>query len=228
MSGELLTEYTEVDNNLYQFNHQWSTNFFSTNYSVSITLPQGSSIDSDSDGIIIPKNTSFSSDGNRITINWNNLDYNSSLEDDEVIIQFLYAPEIIQEGDENISTGGFIIAVLLGLSIGASIVYLYFRYKIEDIESQSKIETKVVEKVRPVLLSPNEIEVLKLINENDGGIKQADLVTLLNVTKARVSQYLTKLEELGFIKKSKMGRQNFIILEQHIVLDFEAEDIGSE
>lgn len=220
ISGLLSADMSEIEDNLYQYTQKWHTNYFCNNYSISITLPTGSSIDPSGEGLVFPRNSRYSTDGDRITVIWERLEYTSVNDDNEVIIQFLYAP-VIQEGD-GVSFSALFITLLMGLLIGSSALFLYYRSKFEEIEERSKNQTKVVEKVRPVLLSPNEIEVLKLINENDGGIKQADLVTLLNVTKARVSQYLTKLEELGFIKKSKMGRQNYIILEQHVVLDFEA------
>ncbi|WP_134668406.1 helix-turn-helix transcriptional regulator [Halorussus marinus] len=63
----------------------------------------------------------------------------------------------------------------------------------------------------PELLSDEE-RVLRLLEENDGRMKQADIVKETNWSNAKVSQLLSKMADNGDVDKLRIGRENLITL----------------
>jgi len=63
----------------------------------------------------------------------------------------------------------------------------------------------------PELLSDEE-RVLRLLRDNDGRMKQADIVTETNWSNAKVSQLLSKMADNGDVDKLRIGRENLITL----------------
>jgi len=63
----------------------------------------------------------------------------------------------------------------------------------------------------PELLSDEE-RVLRLLRDNDGRMKQADIVTETSWSNAKVSQLLSKMADNGDVDKLRIGRENLITL----------------
>ncbi|MEM4781433.1 MAG: hypothetical protein QXG03_07740 [Halalkalicoccus sp.] len=63
------------------------------------------------------------------------------------------------------------------------------------------------------LLSDEE-RVLRLLEANDGRMKQATIVTETDWSNAKVSQLLSAMEEAGEIEKLRIGRENLITLRE--------------
>ncbi|NEU58479.1 hypothetical protein [Halorussus sp. MSC15.2] len=70
------------------------------------------------------------------------------------------------------------------------------------------------------LLSDEE-RVLHLLEENDGRMKQGQIVTETNWSNAKVSQLLSKMDENDDVDKLRIGRENLITLPDEDVADVE-------
>lgn len=70
----------------------------------------------------------------------------------------------------------------------------------------------------PELLSDEE-RVLRLLRNNDGRMKQAQIVTETNWSNAKVSQLLSKMAENDDVNKLRIGRENLITLPGEDVTD---------
>ncbi len=74
--------------------------------------------------------------------------------------------------------------------------------------------------VDPELLSDEE-RVTRLLEKNDGRMKQAMIVEETGWSSAKVSQLLSKMEEDGQINKLRIGRENLISLPEENVTEFD-------
>ena len=70
------------------------------------------------------------------------------------------------------------------------------------------------------LLSDEE-RVERLLEENGGRMKQANIVSETGWSNAKVSQLLSAMDEDGRIDKLRIGRENLISLPDEDVTDFE-------
>jgi hypothetical protein len=70
------------------------------------------------------------------------------------------------------------------------------------------------------LLSDEE-RVLRLLRDNDGRMKQAQIVKETNWSNAKVSQLLSKMSDDGDVDKLRIGRENLITLPDEDVTDTE-------
>ncbi|WP_157971695.1 helix-turn-helix transcriptional regulator [Halorussus litoreus] len=73
----------------------------------------------------------------------------------------------------------------------------------------------------PTELLSDEERVLRLLRDNDGRMKQADIVTETNWSNAKVSQLLSKMNDNGEVDKLRIGRENLITLPDEDVTDFD-------
>lgn len=71
----------------------------------------------------------------------------------------------------------------------------------------------------PMELLSDEERVLRLLRENDGRMKQANIVTETNWSNAKVSQLLSKMNENDDVNKLRIGRENLITLPDEDVTD---------
>ncbi len=74
--------------------------------------------------------------------------------------------------------------------------------------------------VDPELLSDEE-RVTRLLEENDGRMKQAMIVEETGWSSAKVSQLLSEMEEDGQVNKLRIGRENLISLPEENVTEFD-------
>lgn len=86
---------------------------------------------------------------------------------------------------------------------------------VEENESEPEPETEPdpFTGVDEELLSDEE-RVLRLLEVNDGRMKQASIVTETDWSNAKVSQLLSAMEDEGEIEKLRIGRENLITLRE--------------
>jgi hypothetical protein len=72
-----------------------------------------------------------------------------------------------------------------------------------------------------VELLSDEERVLRLLRDNDGRMKQAQIVKETNWSNAKVSQLLSKMSDDGDVDKLRIGRENLITLPDEDVTDTE-------
>ena len=70
-----------------------------------------------------------------------------------------------------------------------------------------------------VKLLSDEERVLRLLRNNDGRMKQADIVKETNWSNAKVSQLLSKMDDNDDVDKLRIGRENLITLPDEDVAD---------
>lgn len=71
----------------------------------------------------------------------------------------------------------------------------------------------------PTELLSDEERVLRLLRDNDGRMKQADIVRETNWSNAKVSQLLSKMNDDDEVDKLRIGRENLITLPDEDVTD---------
>jgi uncharacterized membrane protein len=69
----------------------------------------------------------------------------------------------------------------------------------------------------PEPLLSDEEQVLQLLRENDGRMKQVDIVNQTNWSNAKVSQLLSEMDSAGKIDKLRIGRENLISLPEESI-----------
>lgn len=74
---------------------------------------------------------------------------------------------------------------------------------------------------RPAELLSDEERVMRLLDENDGRMKQGSIVKETNWSHAKVSQLLSKMNDEGTVDKLRIGRENLISLPDEDVADTE-------
>jgi len=94
----------------------------------------------------------------------------------------------------------FVIWLVLGLLIGAAIVYFKLGYRHE--------------KVTRMLLSRDEEEIYNLIVASGGEILQEDIVRETGYSKAKVSKLVRNLEAKRIIKKEPYKKTNRLLLKK--------------
>jgi uncharacterized membrane protein len=91
------------------------------------------------------------------------------------------------------------------------IYYLLFN-EINNKDKKIKSKTKIILN----LLSGPEKKIIEKIIENEGRIRQYELIYIEGLTKIKVHRLIKKLEENNIIKKEKLGKVNNIILNKEI------------
>ncbi|HDM92806.1 MAG TPA: MarR family transcriptional regulator, partial [Candidatus Korarchaeota archaeon] len=66
-----------------------------------------------------------------------------------------------------------------------------------------------------VQLLPEEIQILKAIEGAGGSVTQRDLPSLVGFSKSKVSRILKRLEELGLVSRTTLGRTKLIEISEH-------------
>lgn len=134
---------------------------------------------------------------------------------------------VTETQNENTSEQPWIIAgVLLLFIIGAVIAYrtdaikTYLGDRVEPgSESKSKSESGTVEPSNNTQAAPtiteaelmtDEDRVLSLLQDNDGRMKQVNIVNETGWSKSKVSMLLSDMDEDGLISKLRVGRENII------------------
>ncbi|WP_435180661.1 helix-turn-helix transcriptional regulator [Halorussus sp. AFM4] len=82
-------------------------------------------------------------------------------------------------------------------------------------------ESATDDDVPDVELLSDEERVLRLLRENDGRMKQGQIVKETNWSNAKVSQLLSKMDDNDDVDKLRIGRENLITLPDEDVTDVE-------
>jgi uncharacterized membrane protein len=90
---------------------------------------------------------------------------------------------------------------------------------VEVDETAGPAESEVDAGIDPELLSDEE-RVERLLEENGGRMKQANIVKETGWSNAKVSQLLSSMAEDGRVDKLRIGRENLITLPDEDVTDF--------
>ncbi|VVB79169.1 Uncharacterised protein [uncultured archaeon] len=108
-----------------------------------------------------------------------------------------------------IKTQTYIGIALIGVIVIIGIVLLFAK-------EETKIVTKTIKEKRKKLdlsgLEGKEKEAVKLIQENNNAMFQADLMEKLNLGKVGLTRLLDKLEAKQFIERKRRGMNNIVVL----------------
>ena len=92
------------------------------------------------------------------------------------------------------------VVFILGTILGSSVVFLIFKSR-TDSERKDIVET---------LLSQPEKDILKIIKDEGGVTTQSKICSLSGFSKAKVSYYITELDQKSIISRERWGRMNRI------------------
>ena len=124
----------------------------------------------------------------------------------------------LRSGD--LATMAFAVAFLLALGIGLALVWRHGRGSIEALRSSEETTPAAEEftggpTIQESELLSDEDRVLALLQQNDGRMKQVDIVNETDWSKSKVSMLLSEMEDEGQISKLRVGRENIISLAGH-------------
>ena len=212
--SKIWVDVSEIETGFYQFLFDWNTNLKSDNVTFSVFLPKYASIHYEGkQPSIFPNQATFVSDGQRIGLIWTDLSNTGTL-NTKIFVEF----ELSTAASSSSNLVTTIIIVLLSSCL-IVLGFLYYKTRKAAVkDQQDESITRVISQIRPMILSPQELEILEMIASYNGGILQSDLVDALNYSRARVSQYLSSFEEKGLITKHKAGRQNYITIASDVHL----------
>jgi len=157
-----------------------------------IRLPEGAVLANLTDiSPVSPEPTSIGSDGRRIILGW--VKQNIEQEEDFRVIVAFEKATVVEEEDNS-----FLIAMIISLGLSFIIIpLLYYFLK----KKESKIMTIGLDK------EEKRIYDLILLKKET---KQKTIQKELDISKARLSKLIRKLEEKGLIEKKPTGRTNLI------------------
>lgn len=160
----------------------------------SVKLPEGYALTNTSlIPAISPQAASIVSDGRRIIVNWNVVNLTA---DQPFKFQTLYEPV---KGE--FSTGLVTALILSFLALGGTGFFFYRRLK------------KPKELILSVL-DDFERRVIEIITNAGGEINQRKVVQETNLSKAKVSRVVKRLQERGLLEVTRLGRTNKLKLAQ--------------
>jgi len=128
-----------------------------------------------------------------------------------------------------------IVGLLLVVGVGGAGVYVLAQRRTDDETTDAPPVTEDVPPTpepapepddadeRDLELLSDEERVERLLRENGGRMKQADIVTETNWSNAKVSQLLSAMHEEDRVDKLRIGRENLITLPDEDVTDFDDE-----
>ncbi len=116
-----------------------------------------------------------------------------------------FIPLQVQWGPHLAALGGIVVLILLG---GA----LSLRNRLKETES---LTTSIEAKSDDEEFLTDREKVRRLISNNGGRMKQSEIVSSVDWSKAKVSRLLADLEEDGQVTKLRLGRENLVCLSGH-------------
>ncbi|MFQ5892420.1 MAG: helix-turn-helix transcriptional regulator [Candidatus Methanofastidiosia archaeon] len=152
-----------------------------------VTIPENMAVISP----IYPTPTSFYSSKNSLVITWEK-EYIEPGEDVTLLVG--YKPT----GGE-----GNNLYLYIGISVGVFVAFLFGLYLSRKTTKAPDVEKYFI---------GDERIVLELIRKAGGKIRQNDIVSESNFSKAKVSKILSELEKQGLVKKEKFKRTNIVTL----------------
>jgi uncharacterized membrane protein len=173
-----------------------------------LSLPSGNKLIDDPFNVIPSNDAYVQIHGENTLITWF-LTPPALIYETPVVFSAKYAQVLVEEETENDSfaTGTFFIGILIGISIGAIVLFLVLR---SNLFLQKK-EASVTEFTQ-MLFTSDEILILKTIEEKDGKTAQQEIEVTTGYSKSKVSRHLSLLEEKGLITRERFGRTNIVHL----------------
>lgn len=167
------------NNNIYHFFTELNfENQDVKNIEVKVILPVGYGI---YENLYKPENGIISSDGQRINLNWKNLDNNK--------------PIFLSVKFNKLSSNFIFFFVISGLILGIGFFYFFYR--------------KILSKAIVYGFSEDEQKAINYI-KNKGNIWQKELQNQFKFSRAKSTRIIKKLESKNLIKKDEFGRTNKI------------------
>ncbi len=133
------------------------------------------------------------------------------------------SPDTAAPGEESLVPPIAGIGVFIVLAVSVS--YLYIRrnnplggsektdsLNDRELDGKKEEDESVDSESGSERLLSDEERVLQLLRENDGRMKQVDIVNETNWSNAKVSQLLSEMDSAGKIEKLRIGRENLISL----------------
>ncbi len=180
--------------NYYYFEFYSTINFPTLYHQLSIKLPKDSFLhDQSSVTEIYPASYSQDTVGHRIIYTWVEEDVSPSSNP-------LYFVRFDIPLERKFPIWAVIVGPILGLMAGAGFTLWLVRKR-----AKSTFQT-----ISGSLLNDAQKTLLKLVQDNDGKIKQRELIIITSFSRSKTSRNLLALEEKGLVKREKWGR-NIII-----------------
>ena len=170
---------------------------------ISAILPQKIALSTpvDEGTSVFPKPTTTTTDGQRITINWENTGLN---EGDPISILLTYN-----------DSRSFLMPIIGGLAGLVIIGFLLFKWKTKP-EVEPKKEIKKDDKIFEEHLKEEERHIVNVLRKKEGKCQQSTLVLLTGYSKAHLSRLLQEMESRKLITKHLKGNKNIIILNEKL------------
>lgn len=150
------------------------------------------------DNAVIPKPTSYRSDGQSIIINWER-QLNKG-EDIPVVARFSPEPNYF-----------LIISIIILVMLIAIIFFALKKQKIQK-EVETKIIKEIVHEGIEEHLKEDEEQIVNVLKQREGSCEQGTLGIITGFPKATLSRILKELEDRKIIIKQKKGKKNLIFL----------------
>ena len=111
------------------------------------------------------------------------------------------------------------MVVLLGSNglaalASAALTYLLLRRKLTQPSETPTMKEETPPKTVLSQLSPEEMKILETVQAAGGSVAQRDIPPMVGFSKSKVSRMLKRLEELGLINRTTLGRTKLIELSE--------------
>ena len=124
-----------------------------------------------------------------------------------VVFSAKYAQIPVEETkNDSFETGTFVVGIVIGIAVTAVAVFIILKSNLLKKEKTSVAE------FTQMLLTTDEILLLKTVEEKDGRLAQQELETITGYSKSKVSRHLSLLEEKKLITRERFGRTNIVHL----------------
>ena len=171
---------------------------------ISVFLPEGAKLSEEE--MVFPNNYGFSSDGQRIILNWENT------EEETILISY--------EFSKDINWGIYFISGLVVLGL----IYFYFierkKYhkhmqKLKKLQKLEKEKIKEIkEKISTANLFGDEKKIVEFLKDKKEGVWTKEMSNKLGINKVTLSRKLRSLEQKGLIDKVHYGNADKIFLKK--------------
>ncbi len=181
------------------FRHQHPVFRPTEQYNLEVVLPEGTALaqEENMSQVVSPLGGSIdTTNGRQISVSW---EKQPSLGE---TLNFYIIYEDFKPGESPDPNNIREIVIFILALIAVGLLAYIFRRRIERESISKALED----------LEEEEMEVMELLIENDGEFLQKDVVDELDYSKAKVSGIVSGLVEEGYVKKTKEGRSNKLVI----------------
>jgi hypothetical protein len=180
----------------YYFQYYSTINYFTENYHLKFLLPERCLIHYWEDKTSIhpePESLEFDTRLNRIVVSWSfeDLTKNST----PLFFAYFDPPP---PGNHHI--WAYVISIILGILTGIAGTYWFLSRRVK----------RTTKEIGGLFLNESQKVLLKTILEKEGRISQSELCRKTGFSRSKTSRNLISLEENGFIKKERWGKNAII------------------